>query len=252
MMRFIKMTVLALSTMVLFASLSMAAPKGGHSSSSSGRSSGASSAKFSKGPVFNVLPTTSTTKVINTRVTPTKVTMVDPKTGMVINTQVITTKVINTKVIVTKAINPQVIICPIVCGNFAFFGCYGLEVPVVPVQYERWLRLHNDTNEKQTVFLRYHTEDVTGQWDWIPEEPSPTATKWLAFELQPGEILEPRFNNLPIAANKIRIYTESATRSRVTYRDEDFWLVPEVTPEREHLYYSDVRQTFDFYLGGTK
>jgi hypothetical protein len=238
MKRFIKISVLVLALAVVCTSQSMA----------SGRSSGGPKA-------FNTLPTTTrTAQVISTRVSmviPTKTTQVVPgKTTFNINPK--TVQVINPKtfkVIVTKVIPTQVIfgVPGIIYGTGRI-----IEVPVVPVQYERWLRLHNDTADKLTVFLRYHTQDVTGQWDWIPEVPSPQSTKWLAFDLQPGEVLEPKFGELPIAANKIRIYAQSSSGLVVNLKDDDFWLVPEVTPEGEHLYYSEYRQTFDFNISSYK
>jgi len=99
-----------------------------------------------------------------------------------------------------------------------------------------------------TFYLRFHTHDFTGEWEWIPEPPVPTAEKWLAFKLAPGEVLDTRFMDVPIAANRIRLWAQSATRTWETYKDDDLWLVPEVLPSGEHLYYSEFRQTFTFRL----
>lgn len=304
MLRLMKRAVLTVGIMVIFASVSLAQSKGG---AGSGRGSGVPSISggLSKGSGNSVLPTTSSTKVVATKITvgqtidpktpgkvvetrvtrvvDTKVTMVvdtkttqviDPKTGRVVVTrvtQVVPTmvskvdpgkvdKVVVTQVVptqVAQVIPCQVIVNPIVGGfGWGHCGCgcccgggwfteiltfFGYEAPPTPVQYERYLRLHNDTDQKITVFLRFHTQDVTGQWDWIPEAPGPTATKWLSFEMQPNEILHPKYGEMPIAANRIRLYAESATKSWLNYKDQDYWLVPETTTSGEHLYYQGQR-----------
>ena len=209
-------------------------------------------------------------KVIDPKVIDPKVTkiIIDPKvTKLVIDPKV--TKIIIdpkiTKLVVdpkkTFVIDPKVtkiivgpschcchhvcwpVCCPIVCWHPCLWGFC-----TIPVQDERYLRLHNDTAEVVTFYLRFHTHDFTGEWEWIPEPPLPTAEKWLAFELVPGQVLDTRFMDVPIAANRIRLWARSATRTWETYKEDDFWLVPEVLPSGEHLYYSEFRQTFTFRL----
>lgn len=317
MLRLMNRAGLTLGILVIFASVSLAQNKGGISIGSGrgagGRISTVQTGGLSKGSGNSVLPTTSSTKVVATRiavgqtidpktvgkVVETRVTrvidtkltkvvetkttqVIDPKTGQVVVTRV--TQVVDTKVgkvvpgnvskvvvgqvipgQVTQVIPHQVIVSPIVGGfGWGHCGCgcgccgcgwftevltfLGFEPPAAPVQYERYLRLHNDTDEKITVYLRHHTEDVTGQWDWVPEAPGPTATKWLAFEMQPNEVLEPKLGEMFIAANRIRLYAESATKSWLNYKDQDYWLVPETTTSGEHLYYAPSRQTYQFYI----
>jgi hypothetical protein len=159
-------------------------------------------------------------------------------------------KVINPKILFCHCHHHHccwpVVCCPIVCCHPV---CWVWGLWDVPVQDERYLRLFNDTPETVTFYLRFHSYDFTDGWAWIPEPPVPTAEKWLAFELAAGEVLTPRFMGQPIAANRIRLWTQSATRTWEQFRDEDFWLVPEVVmPSGEHLYYSYYRQTFTFRL----
>jgi hypothetical protein len=285
-MRFAKLSVLVLSTMLVCSSVSVASKGGGSSGASRGGSVGGSRGissggssrgiqSLSKGIQSSskgnmVLPARTTTNVINPRLVVTKVV-----TGQTVNTkttrttQVVpsqttyvipnrTTQVVVGKcchcpqVVVTKCCHCPQVVCGIVCPIPIVSSFWGTLFGEVPVQYERWLRLHNDTPEKVTVYLRYHTQDLTGDWEWFPEAPVLGATQWIAFELQPGEVLDPTFLDVPIAANRIRIYVQSATRSWMTFAEEDFWLVPEVTPEGVHLYYDYTRQTFDFFINNIK
>ena len=198
-------------------------------------------------------------KVVNAKFT--KV-IVDPKFSKVIVDPKFTAVIVNpkyTKVLVTKVIVAQVSYPPVIVLPY-FGGVYlreiaeylGVEAPVVPVQLERFLRLHNDTAEKMTVYVRNHTADVSGEWDWFPEPPSPEAAKWFSFVLEPGEVLEPKLGTLPMAGDRIRLIVETGTQRRETFKETDFWLVPEATPMGEHLYYSEARQTFDLYLNSIK
>jgi hypothetical protein len=199
-------------------------------------------------------------KIIDPKIIVGKV--VDPKVVKVIDPKIIVGKVVDPKVVdpkVAKVINPKIILChchhhccwPVVCCPIVCCHpvCWVWGLWDVPVQDERYLRLFNDTPETVTFYLRFHSYDFTEGWAWIPEPPVPTAEKWLAFDLAPGEVLTPRFMGQPIAANRIRLWTQSATRTWTQFRDEDFWLVPEVVmPSGEHLYYSFYRQTFTFRL----
>jgi hypothetical protein len=53
---------------------------------------------------------------------------------------------------------------------------------------------------------------------------------------------------MPVVANRIRLYATSTTRSWNNFKDQDYWIVPEITTEGEHLYYAPSRQTYQFYI----
>ena len=80
-------------------------------------------------------------------------------------------------------------------------------------QFTRRLELHNATNHRICVWLRFYDRDYeSGKWAWYPG-----GGKALSYEIAPGKKIYPAFNNYPIEANAIQIWANSVQNPRITW-----------------------------------
>jgi hypothetical protein len=111
-------------------------------------------------------------------------------------------------------------------------------------QDRRYVRVKNDTGERLTVYLRYHTFTKEGSWKWFPENQDEA----VVFELDAGQEADLSHGDWPISANRIRIWGTTASGHDMTeYRDQDLWLVEETNGER--CYFASDAETFTFAFG---
>lgn len=107
----------------------------------------------------------------------------------------------------------------------------------------RYLRVHNDTGEALTVWLRYQTLTVNKTWFWYPAAPQPAA----AYRVDPGAVLDLEHEKWRVNASKVRIWARSSGgREWQDYRGRDLWLVPETDERGQHQYRAAERETFTF------
>jgi hypothetical protein len=93
------------------------------------------------------------------------------------------------------------------------------------VQYERFLKVKNDTKEKVRFFVLYHTQVGDGKSTWVPAEPGEPA-KVYSVEVAPGQSFDlVDDENRPISADRVRIWAASPTRQWLDNQDADLWLV---------------------------
>jgi hypothetical protein len=107
----------------------------------------------------------------------------------------------------------------------------------------RYLRVHNDTGEQLTVWLRYQTLTVNKTWSWYPAAPQPA----VAYRVDPGAVLDLEHEKWRVEASRVRIWARSSGgREWGDYRGRDLWLVPETDDRGQHQYRAAERETFTF------
>jgi hypothetical protein len=88
------------------------------------------------------------------------------------------------------------------------------------------IRVVNDTKQKITVYLQYHTEDADGKEAWFPGEPDGNPDNALVYDLDPGETLELQDDDWTIVADRARIWAKGANgRTWEQFRTKDLPLV---------------------------
>ncbi|MEI8376154.1 MAG: hypothetical protein WCJ35_25320, partial [Planctomycetota bacterium] len=114
------------------------------------------------------------------------------------------------------------------------------------VQYTRYLRLGNGTNEKVTFSVLYYTCDDQGKWSWTPGELGTNAQP-MTFELAPGEAADIQDGDWRINAAKARVWAKSASGKEWNqFKDEDLELVTETDDAGQHSYMSSELQTANY------
>jgi hypothetical protein len=107
----------------------------------------------------------------------------------------------------------------------------------------RYLRLKNDTAEKLTVFVQYHTWTSTGTWQWYPSQPGTRDA--VAYVLNPGQEADLRHEGWRLNASKVRLWAQSPTGLEyLDFQDRDLWLVEETDGER--CFYAPQPETFTY------
>jgi hypothetical protein len=118
-----------------------------------------------------------------------------------------------------------------------------------PVQLQRFLLLRNETGEPLTIRVQFRMKTSHGDWNWVPADPrrSQDAVK---YTLRPGKALYLKDGESRVATSKVRIWVEGLdTGSKwEEYKDQDFWLVPEVIKGEHHGYHDDKIQTVSMRL----
>ena len=114
-------------------------------------------------------------------------------------------------------------------------------------QTTRFLRIGNDTKEKVRVNVQYFTLDDAGQWVWGPSAPEQMGPP-LAFELDPGEIVDIQDGDWRVNGQRVRIWADSDSRAWNQFKDADLWLVPERDGEDNAGYVAADVQTFNFNM----
>ncbi|OHB75709.1 MAG: hypothetical protein A2W31_09865 [Planctomycetes bacterium RBG_16_64_10] len=109
----------------------------------------------------------------------------------------------------------------------------------------RLLYLKNVTAEPVKVYIQFRSQTESGDWAWIPADPA-ASQESLAVELAPGQEGYVQHDGGPIAASRVRIWGNSASRQWQTHRDEDLWLVSEVDGNGERAYHAAALETFPF------
>jgi len=112
-----------------------------------------------------------------------------------------------------------------------------------PVQKMRYLRVANITKEKVKVYVQYRAQD-NGKWTWFPADPA-NSQETYTYEIAPGQALDvdDPTQQLPVAANRVRIWAESTNQNWEEFKDKDLWLVEKDTDGRRQ-YQSPEPQVF--------
>src|SRR5262249_19844722 len=109
-------------------------------------------------------------------------------------------------------------------------------------QRVRFLRVVNGTKDKVTVYLQYHAPDEDS-WAWLPVDPQESDDS-LIFEIDPGQSLDLTDDQWRIAANRLMVWAESENQKWDEFKDNQLWVVPEVTSSGKHRYQSPEIQTY--------
>lgn len=119
----------------------------------------------------------------------------------------------------------------------------------VAKQYERYLKVRNNTEEDLTVYVQFRTADDEGKWLWVPGAPADTEDA-VSFNVAAGDSIrlpvdDPYDGNL--RASRIRLWAESEGGTAFTqYKEEDLWLVPEKDDQDRHYYFARRMGTFTY------
>jgi hypothetical protein len=116
------------------------------------------------------------------------------------------------------------------------------------VQYWRYLKVKNDTDERVTLWVQYRTLDEQDGWAWYPADPT-QSRQAKRFVLEPGEetYLDDRGSYL--GASRVRIWAKAADGDEwLEFKGHDLWLVEEVDDEGEHHYLADEPETYTFTI----
>ena len=124
----------------------------------------------------------------------------------------------------------------------------GEQQPMVPgpLQFERFLKVKNDTKEKVRFFALFHSKGADGKEAWVPAEPGAPETVY-SVEVEPGKALDLTDDDgKPISADRVRIWAASSNRQWLDNETADLWLVPETDAAGNHQYAAAEMQTHTF------
>lgn len=111
-------------------------------------------------------------------------------------------------------------------------------------QHRKYLKVANNTNDTLTVYVKYHTRNTEGEWNWYPSPPGDN--KWATYTFKPGEASYLNHEDFRINADRVRICAYNADRSRgiSAHQNRDLVLAP------EDGYPSPYMTTLVYTLGG--
>ena len=117
------------------------------------------------------------------------------------------------------------------------------------LQLRRYLLLRNETGEPLTIQVQFRMFSGHGEWSWFPADPR-RSDKALKYTLSPGKALYLTDGESRVATSKVRIWAEGLKTGTkwVDYKDQDLWLVPEVSKGSHHGYHDDKIQTVSMQL----
>lgn len=122
-------------------------------------------------------------------------------------------------------------------------------------QYERRLRLRNNTGEKMMVRVQYYTRDEDGKWGWLPAGPGET-DEAIEIVLGAGKSVDVEAEEEGIHASRIRIWaTDLSGRKYGSFARHDFWLVAEQNEDEDakadegHYYRAPEMSTHTYTFG---
>jgi hypothetical protein len=116
-------------------------------------------------------------------------------------------------------------------------------------QFQRYLKVTNATNERIRVWVQHRSLDGSGKWKWAPATPGSDLAD--CYVLAPGESTYLDNDGTNVAASRVRIWAASAdggANEWLDYKEQDLWLVEELTPDGTHSYRASEMETYTFTI----
>jgi hypothetical protein len=114
-------------------------------------------------------------------------------------------------------------------------------------QFERFLKVKNDTGEKLTIFVQYIMPNDKGEPVWAPGEPG--SDKAITLELEPGKDTYVEVDGKKLSSVAVRVWAVGEKGKYLDYKDQDLVLVP-ADKNGQHVYLATEVKTMTFVFSG--